>query len=128
MVDFGLKIGDVLFSCPKVLMTFIPVILSWALSLMEENASCESRNASCNLLPRTLAMTAKKGSGNRAMIVNRQSIKRTIAMMVAPPEMKESARSRSLPLPHFGWHSSHWWHGPSNHLSDAFDKTTDPSL
>ncbi len=83
-------------------MTLIPVILSCVLSLIAEKAACESRKASCNLEPRTREVTANKGSGNKAINVKRQSTNRTIAIIVVPPVITESANVK-IPAPATFW-------------------------
>ena len=96
---FSSKSARSSFSCPNVLMTLIPVILSCVLSLILEKASCESRKASWSFDPSTREVTASKGRG---ISIKRQSINKIIAMIVVPPVITESAKVK-IPAPATFW-------------------------
>ncbi len=99
---FSSKSARSSFSCPNVLMTLIPVILSCVLSLILEKASCESRKASWSFDPSTREVMASKGRGISAISVKRQSINKIIAMIVVPPVITESAKVK-IPAPATFW-------------------------
>ena len=89
-------------SCPNVLMTLMPLTLSWVLSFNREKAACDSENAACNRVPSLRAITANNGIGKMAINVKRQSTTKIMAIIVVPPVINESNKVK-MPAPATFW-------------------------